>query len=130
MGKISVQFTIDTIINYVETWLTTGKLNQEILSDNFHFISPLWESNNKADFIQKFSNPKEYVEKSLSNIDKFDPIIKLKSDDLHYFSIILQYHTKNGLSIDEALLGRVENGLLIELKSIYDLEKTKQGLLL
>lgn len=63
----------------------------------------------------------------MSNILRFDPIIKLKSDDNEHFSIILQYHTKYGISVDEAVLGTIENGLLLELKSIYDLEKTKMA---
>ena len=121
------KFTIDQIIDFVEKWLINGDLNQEILANDFHFISPFWESNDKEAFLAKFLDPTEYREKSLSNILKFDPIIKLKSDNNKHFSIILQYHTKYGISVDEAVLGTIENGLLIELKSIYDLEKTKRA---
>lgn len=85
------------------------------------------QSNDKNAFVEKFLNPTDYIEKSLSNILKFDPIIKLKSVDEKHFSIILQYHTKYGISVDEAVIGTVDNGLLVELRSIYDLEKTKQA---
>ncbi|PIZ04933.1 MAG: hypothetical protein COY58_01650 [Gammaproteobacteria bacterium CG_4_10_14_0_8_um_filter_38_16] len=121
------KFTINEIIDYTEKWLLTGELKPEILSDNFHFISPFWESNDKNTFISKFLDPKEYFEKSLSNILRFDPIIKLKSDDEKHFTIVLEYHTKYGVSVDEAVLGTIANGLLVELKSIYDLEKTKKA---
>lgn len=121
------KFTVNQIIDHVEKWVVTGELNAEMLADNFHFISPFWQSNDKNTFVEKFLDPTEYIEKSLSNIVRFDPIIQLKSDDGRHFSIILQYHTKYGVSVDEAVLGTVENGLLIELKSIYDLEKTKQA---
>ena len=120
-----MKYQIDQLIDYVEKWLVTGELNVTMLSDNFHFISPFWQSNDKNTFVEKFLDPKEYIEKSLSNILRFDPIIKLKSDDAKHFSIIMQYHTKYGVSVDEAVLGTVENGLLIGLRTIYDLEKTK-----
>ena len=119
------KFTVNQIIDYVEKWVVTGELNVEMLADNFHFISPFWQSNDKNIFLEKFLDPNEYIEKSLSNILRFDPLIKLKSDDGKYFSLIMQYHTKYGVSVDEAVLGTIENGLLVELRSIYDLEKTK-----
>ena len=121
------KFTVDQIIAYTEKWLVTGELNATMLANNFHFISPFWARNNRAAFLAKFLDPTEYRETSLSNIESFDPIIRLKSDDKRHFSIILQYHTKNGMSIDEALLGTVEDGLLFELRSIYDVEATKQA---
>lgn len=121
------KFTADELIDHTLDWLTTGNLNTEILADNFQFISPFWQSNDKDAFLEKFLDPTEYREKSLSNILRFDPIIKLKSDDSHYFSIILQYHTKYRLSVDEAVLGKIKNGLLAELRSIYDLAKTKEA---
>ncbi len=98
-----------------------------MLDNDFQFISPFWQSNDKTTFLEKFLDPTEYKEKSLSNILSFDPVIKLKSDDSKYFSIILQYHTKYGITVDEAVLGTIANGLLIELRSIYDLEKTKKA---
>jgi hypothetical protein len=119
------KFTMDEIIDYTEKWLTTGEVNEDMLSDDFHFISPFWESNDKNAFVSKFLDPTEYQQKSLSNIWRFDPIIRLKSDDNRHFSIVLQYHTKYSISVDEAVLGTVKNGLLAELRSIYDLEKTK-----
>jgi hypothetical protein len=42
-------------------------------------------------------------------------------------TIILQYHTQNGSSVWEAVLGTVEEGMLVELRSIYDLEATKKA---
>ena len=119
------KFTIDQIIDLTETWLIAGELNDAMLAEDFCFVSPFWESNDKATFVDKFLDPTEYIEKSLSNIVKFDPIIKLKSDNNKYFSIIVQYHTKYDVSVDEAVLGKIRDGLLIELRSIYDLEKTK-----
>lgn len=121
-------FTIDQIMGDIENWLTTGNLNSEILSENFQFISPFWECSNKNQFTTKFLNSSEYQEKSLSKILKFDPIIKLKDDKGASFSIVLQYHTKNQHSVYEAVLGKVANGLLIELRSIYDLMETKAAL--
>lgn len=120
-------FTIDQLIDYTEKWLVTGDLNKNILADDFRFISPFWESNDKNAFLAKFLDPTEYREKSLSNILRFAPVIKLKSGDGLYFSIILQYYTKYDISVDEAVLGTIKNGLLIELRSIYDLEKTKKA---
>src|SRR3990167_10675859 len=122
-----MNFTLQEIMDSIETWLIKGDLNPAILADNFRFISPFWESNDKNAFLDKFLDPTEYKEKSLSNILRFDPVIKLKSDDHKHFSIILQYHTKYDVSVDEAVLGTVENGLIVELRSIYDLEKTKQA---
>ena len=55
----------------------------------------------------------------------YDPVIDLKSDSGKHFAIIMQYHTKHNISVDEAVLGTIENGLLTEVRSIYDLEKTK-----
>lgn len=114
-------------MEHTATWLLTGQLFPAMIDDNFQFISPFWKSNDKVAFVEKFLDPTEYQEKSLSNILRFDPVIKLKSDDNKHFSIILQYHTKYGVTVDEAVLGTVENGLLTELRSIYDLEKTKQA---
>lgn len=121
------KFTIDQLLDQTVDWLITGNLNAAILADDFHFISPFWQSNDKKTFLEKFLDPTEYREKSLSNILRFDPIIKLKSDDHRYFSIIFQYQTKYGISVDEAVLGTVKDGLLIELRSIYDLAKTKEA---
>ncbi|MDP1574671.1 MAG: hypothetical protein Q8L78_07050 [Coxiellaceae bacterium] len=120
-----MKYQIDQLVDYVEKWVVTGELNVAIFADNFHFISPFWQSNDKNTFVKKFLDPKEYIEKSLSNILEFNPMIKLKSDDGKHFSLIMQYHTKYGVSVDEAVLGTIENGLLVELRSIYDLEKTK-----
>ena len=123
-----MNFSIEELINFTEIWLIKGDLNPTILADNFQFISPFWESNSRADFIDKFQNSSDYKDKSLSKITKFDPIIKCISGDLRHFSIIVQYYTNNGSSIYEALLGTVADGLLVELRSIYDLEATKRAL--
>ncbi|MSP53819.1 MAG: hypothetical protein EXR81_06190 [Gammaproteobacteria bacterium] len=121
------KFTIDQLIDYIGKWVVTGELNEAMLADNFHFVSPYWKSYDKPTFIEKFRDPTEYQQKSLSNILRFEPIFRLKSDDHRNFSIIFQYHTKYGISVDEAVLGTIENGLIVELRSIYDLEKTKQA---
>lgn len=84
--------------------------------------------------IRRISNKKNQPlthmphETSLSKITKFDPIIKCISSDSKHFSIIVQYYTKNGGRVYEALLGTVTNGLLVLLRSIYDLEATKKAL--
>lgn len=117
---------LEDIINGVEQWLTTGELLSQMLADDFKFISPFWEGNNKQAFLDKFLDPKLYINTSLSNIIKFDPVIQFKSVDCDdKFAIILQYHTKNGNSVYEAVLGEVSNGYLVELRSIYDLNHTK-----
>ena len=121
------KFSIDQIMDYTEKWLVTGELNQTIIADGFHFHSPFWTNMDKKAFIGKFLDPTEYIDKSLSNIVRFEFLIKLKNESNTYFSIILQYHTKYGVSVDEAVLGTVQDGLLVELRSIYDLEKTKQA---
>lgn len=121
------KFTIDQLIDYTEKWIVTGELNEAMLAKNFHFVSPYWKSYDKSAFLEKFMDSTEYKQKSLSNILHFDPMFRLKSDNHKNFSIIFQYHTKHGLSVDEAVLGTIENGLIVELRAIYDLEKTKQA---
>jgi len=121
-------FLIDDLIDQTAVWLTTGDLNPAILAANFQFISPFWKSSSRAEFIDKFENSADYKNKSLSKITKFDPIIKCTSRDSKYFSIIVQYFTDNGSSVYEALLGTVADGLLVELRSIYDLDATKRAL--
>lgn len=121
------QFTIDKIIELVESWLITGKLDSDMLAENFKFFSPFWESNDRAAFIEKFQDPSIYQKTSLSNILKFDPIFKLKDSEENHFAIVLQYHTKNGCSVWETVLGSVQNSKLVELRSIYDLKQTKRA---
>src|SRR3990167_753667 len=108
-----MNFSIDELINFTETWLIKGDLNSAILADNFQFISPFWKSNSRAEFVDKFQNSSDYKDKSLSKITKFDPIIKCSSYNLKHFSIILQYYTNNGSSIYEAILGTVADGMLV-----------------
>lgn len=122
-----MQFTIEEIINLTETWLIKGDLNTDMIAENFQFISPFWKGNNKAEFLSKFLDPTEYKKVSLSNIYKFDPLLQFKGLDGKHFSIILQYHTMNGSHVWEAVLGRTEDGKLVELRSIYDLEATKKA---
>lgn len=54
--------------------------------------------------------------------------MKFKGLDAQHFAIILQYHTKNNKSVYEAVLGKVVEGHLVELRTIYDLEETKKAL--
>jgi len=122
-----MRFTIEEIISLTEAWLVKGNLNADMLAENFQFISPFWKGNNKAEFLSKFLDPTEYKKLSLSNITEFDPLLQFKGLDGKHFSIILQYHTKNGSHVWEAVLGKVENGMLVELRSIYDLEATKKA---
>ncbi len=127
MSTQSHHFSVDQMIKSIETWLITGKLNPEILAENFKFTSPFWESNDRTAFIAKFQDPTEYQKTSLSNIVKFDPIIRLKSSEGNHFALVLQYHTKNGHSVWETVLGNVQEGKLSELRSIYDLAETKKA---
>lgn len=129
MHENNHEFSIEKIIELVEKWLITGELNVDMLSDNFQFVSPFWKSNTKTEFVNKFQDSTLYQAVSLSKIIKFDPLIRLKGLDGKHFAIALQYHTKNGGSVDEAVWGKVsDNGLLTELRSIYDLEATKKAL--
>jgi len=121
-------FSIEDIIGFVEEWLTTGNLNTDLLADNFTFNSPFWKNASKAEFISKFQDPTEYREVSLSKIIKFDPVVRLKELNGEHFAIVLQYHTRNGCHVDEAVLGKISGGLLTELRSIYDLDATKKAL--
>ncbi len=122
-----MNFTIEKIIELTETWLISGDLNPEMLAENFQFISPFWKGNNKAEFLNKFLDSTEYKKVSLSNITQFDPLLRLKEIAGDHFAIVLQYHTKNGSHVWETVLGKVGNGLLVELRSIYDLEATKKA---
>lgn len=116
MNSDTHNFTIEDLIGLVEKWLITGELEVDMLADNFKFVSPFWESNSKADFINKFKDPAVYRETSLTKIIKFDPLIRLKGLDEIHFAIILRYQTKNGGRVDEAVLGRIDDGLLSERK--------------
>ncbi len=123
-----LRFALTEIAQKIELWLTTGAISADILADNFRFISPFWQGNNKTEFLEKFLDSAVYIQTSLTNITQFDPIIKFKSiDDDQHFAIILQYKTKNGSEVYEAVLGTVDNGLLVELRSIYDLNETKKA---
>ena len=122
------RFSVEIIMDWVLEWLVSGNLHVEMLSNHFQFTSPFWKTSSKAHFIDKFKNSTTYQETSLANIVKFDPVIKLKGLDGNHFAIVLQYHTKNGHSVYETVLGTVEQGLLTELRSIYDLSETKKAL--
>ena len=115
---------IDSLIHAVQTWLVTGSISPDILADDFIFSSPFWKEASKSAFLDKFLDPTEYIETSLSNITGFDPIINCVSKDRSYFTITLKYHTKNGSSVDEVVVCKVQDGLITEMKSIYDLSET------
>jgi hypothetical protein len=125
---IHPKFTIDEITNLIETWLVSGELNPQILSEKFQFTSPFWKGANKIEFLAQFGDSKSYQETALSKITHFDPVIQLKSANGNNFSIILQYHTRNGHQVYETVFGTVADGLLMELRSIYDLDETKKAL--
>jgi CRISPR/Cas system Type II protein with McrA/HNH and RuvC-like nuclease domain len=122
-----MSYDIEFLMNSIEKWLTDGSLNQGILSNDFTFTSPFWKHADKNGFLEKFLDPTEYIEKSLSNIIKFDPIICCISKDNSYFTLTLTYHTKNGTSVDEVVVCTIKNGLLHKMKKIYDLELTKKA---
>ncbi len=67
LGEHKMNFTIEKIIDLMETWLIKGDLTSAILADNFRFISPFWKSNSRAEFIDKFQNASDYKENVLSN---------------------------------------------------------------
>lgn len=120
-------YNIDQLMEAVETWLVSGDLNPGILSDNFVFSSPFWRQADKKAFLDKFLDPTEYIEKSLSNIIAFDPIIRCVAKDNTHFTLVLKYHTQNDCSIDEAVVCKVEDGLVTSMNTIYDLAQTKQA---
>lgn len=121
-------FTINEMMNLVETWLLTGELNPNILAENFRFTSPFWQGANKSEFLAQFGDPTAYKEVALSKITHFDPVIQLKNSADQHFAIVLQYHTRNGSHVFETVFGTMEKGLLVELRSIYDLDETKKAL--
>ena len=124
-----MSFTIDAIMEKISMWLTTGEVDANIFSEDFQFISPFHKQKNKAVFLEDFKHKTFYRDSILSSIVKFDPVISLKSNDGNNFAIVLQYHTKNGHSVWETVLGKVDAvGLLVEMRSIYDLEATKKAL--
>ena len=102
-------------------------MNPDVLSDDFVFSSPFWQQANKKTFLDKFLDPTEYIEKSLSNITAFDPIIRCVSNGGDYFTLVLKYHTKNGCCVDEVVVCRVEGDLITSMNTIYDLAQTKQA---
>jgi len=120
--------SVDQIIDAIKKWLVTGELNTDILADDFEFSSPFWKKANRLEFIKQFGDPTSYQEAVLSKITHFDPVIILKDTNEKYFTIVLQYHTKYGRHVYETVFGVIENGLLIELRSIYDLDETKHAL--
>ncbi|MFN7094844.1 MAG: hypothetical protein ACK4M7_05730 [Burkholderiales bacterium] len=80
--------------------------------------------------MDKFLDPTIYIQTNLSNIVKFNPVIRFKStSDNNHFAIILQYVTKNGSNVWEAVFGEISDGKLVELRSIYDLNETKKHII-
>lgn len=119
---------VKVIVGAVNKWLTTGALEQDLIHKEFIFSSPFWKHAERQEFLDQFLDPSDYKEAALSKILRFDPIIHCVSEDQHYFTITLTYHTRNGHSVDEVVLGEIRNGLLYKMTSIYDLDKTKQAL--
>ena len=120
--------TFEEVIDFVETWLITGKLNTGMLAESFRFSSPFWKQANKVEFIAQFADPRVYTETALSKITHFDPVIQLQDQYKKHFAIVLQYHTRNGHAVYETVLGAYEQGYVTELISMYDLEETKKAL--
>ncbi|WP_192484107.1 MULTISPECIES: hypothetical protein [Cysteiniphilum] len=120
-----MKYTILELSQLIEEWLTKGKLNPDILADDFMFSSPFWKQADKAEFLSKFLDPAEYIKKSLSNISNFDPVICCFSEDKAYFTLALRYHTQNGYSVDEVVICSVKSGLIHNMNTVYDLEQTK-----
>lgn len=124
----SIQNVRDNTIQKTVVWFTTGQIDPNILANNFLFKSPYYKDKDKTAFINEFNNTTFYQKQVLAKIKKFDPLITLKSGDGNYFAIITEYHTYSGHSVYETVLGKLNNaGLLVELRSIYDLQETKQA---
>ena len=83
-------YTLDDHIDHIKNWLKTGELNPDMLSDNFTFSSPFWREANRSAFIEKFLDPTEYIEKSVSNITGYTPMIACKSDCGHQWHYLKQ----------------------------------------
>ena len=122
-----MSYSIEQLAKAVELWLVKGDLDPGILSDEFEFNSPFWKKADRQSFLDKFLDPTEYIEKSLSNIVSFDPIQLCFSDAKDVFTITLTYHTQNGTSVDECVLCHVKEGRLVSMRSIYDLVLTKKA---
>jgi hypothetical protein len=122
------RFTVEEMMTLIERWLVSGELNPAIFADNFKFSSPFWKEANKNEFLAQFGDPTSYRETALSKITRFDPLVQLKSADNKHFAIVLQYYTKNLKQVYETVYGTISDGLLIELRSIYDLNETRQAL--
>lgn len=120
------------LADHIENWLTTGTIHSDILSPFFQFSSPFWKNANKEQFLNKFKDPQEYIDTSLSKIKYFEPIkqyFSIGENDCHSgFSIALRYHTKNGSSVDEVVVCTVKNEQIDSMLSIYDLNTTKHAL--
>ena len=112
----------------IEKWLVCGDLSLEVsdFSEKFVFDSPFWEKAERSEFIDKFKKSSGYKDLSLKKIKSFDSVIKFKNKN--QFLIVLNYYSINGMSVWEAVLGKVEDGKLSELRSIYDLNETKRAL--
>lgn len=119
---------IKNIVDGVNTWLTTGLLDETLLHEAFIFNSPFWKQANRQAFLEQFLNPAAYQEAALSKIIKFDPLIHCISENQHYFTITLTYHTRNGNLVDETVLGEIKDNKLFRMTSIYDLEETRIAL--
>ncbi len=121
-------FTTNDMANKIKHWLISGKLDPEILSEDFLFQSPFWKQANKNEFVKEFIESDKYIKTALSKIERFDPVIITISNDGIYFNIFLTYHTRNNASVNECVFGSIENGKVRKLISIYDLEETKHAL--
>jgi hypothetical protein len=106
-------------------WLMNGAVYPEILAEDFRLISPFHQEQNRSEFLKNFQDKGYYIDRILSNITQFDPIIKLVSESKDYFAIVINYHTKNGHNVWETVLCKLNaQGLLTEIRSIYDLQQT------
>tara|TARA_B100000508_G_C11428378_1_gene262046 strand:+ start:460 stop:918 length:459 start_codon:yes stop_codon:yes gene_type:complete len=128
VGKKTIVHRIHRLAKSIEVWLTTGKLDPDVLHKQFTFSSPFWKQANRQEFLDQFLNPVEYQQTALSKIIKFDPIVHCVSEDKVYFTIALTYHTHNGHQVDEVVLCTLDSGLIIKMVSIYDLNETKMAL--
>ncbi len=118
----------DNTIQKTLAWYTKGHIDPTVLADNFLFKSPYYKDKNKAEFIHEFNDTDFYRTKVLAKIKTFDPLVTLKSDGHDYFAIVAEYHTYSGHNVYETIFGKLDSaGLLVELRSIYDLQETKEA---
>ena len=66
---------MNKIIDKTCEWVFTGKLDVDMLAENFHFSSPFYKEHDKAKFLADFKVSTFYKDRVLSGIKNFDPVL-------------------------------------------------------